>query len=133
MVKVFTPTTKLFKRKGLVHATTATHTPHHEKTNRNIQLNIFNPGLRVKFLDFDFCVSHFYRFNLSFPVLHRGRNWHRFSNFDLKSPLLVGCQRVTEPILSSLLYKLNTHMGGRLISANVKQKTNIFQIFFILF
>ncbi len=42
---------------------------------------------------------------LSLTAIFRwSRNWHRFSNPE-NSGLKVGCQRVTEPVLSPLLHK----------------------------
>ncbi len=58
------------------------------------------------------CFILFFVFNLFSSVLHRSRSWHLFSNFALPK-LLVGCQWVSEPILSPLLNKLiHTWVGS---------------------
>ena len=73
------------------------------------------------------CFIFFFVFNLFFSVFHQSRNWHRFSNFVLPK-LLVGCQWVSEPILSPLLYKLIHTWVGSNSGANLKHKIHYFQI-----
>ena len=70
-----------------------------------------NPSDLVLFCFFDFVCFIFSFFNLFFSVFHRSRSWHLFSNLGLLR-LLVGCQWVSEPILSPLLNKLKHTMGG---------------------
>ena len=76
---------------------------------------------------FEFVCFIFFVFNLFISVFHRSRNWHRFSNRYL-SRLLVGCQWVSEPILSPLLHKLiHTQVGSNSVT-NLKHLFLYFQI-----
>jgi hypothetical protein len=59
------------------------------------------------------CAFHFFIFNLSFPVSSsRVGVSTGFPILTLPSEILVGCLRVTEPILSPHLDKLITHKRG---------------------
>ena len=78
-------------------------------------------------LFFEFVCFIFFVFNLFFSAFHQSRSWHLFSNLVLPK-LLVGCQWVSEPILSPLLNKLIHTLVGSNSVANLMHLILYFQI-----
>lgn len=114
---------------NLAHTTTATHlhvVTIHRVINGILLLRSFGR------LFLKLCVFHVFIFNLSFPVSSSEVGISTgFPIFGLRFRLLVGCLRVSEPILSPHLDKLITHNKEVINSgAKLMDKNYYFQIYF---